>query len=351
VRVLQVDSGREWRGGQNQVRLLCRELAGRAEVENHLLTAAGSVLAVRARAAGAAVVETSWRAGLSPTAFLALRRAVARLRPEVVHAHDSHALSLALWLRRARPRLVPAPYAVIAHRRVHLHVKPGSGWHRADRVIAVSQGVERMLVEDGLPERAVVVIPDGVDPDEIRTAARSVSDIRRRLGLPDAAPLAVNAGALGEDKDQCTLVRAAARARSRAPDLHWVIAGEGPLRAALDAEIRALGVGDIVHLAGYVDPVDALIAEARVFVMSSRDEGFGSVVLHAQVLGVPVVSTAAGGLTELVPADRLTPLGDPGALAAKVVDALEHPSPTALDPRFTAKSMAQSVLAQYRLFV
>jgi len=350
VRVLQVDSGREWRGGQNQVRLLCRELAGLPDVENHLLTAAGSELARRARAAGASVVETGWRAGLSPTAFLALRRAVARIRPHVVHAHDSHALSLALWLRRG-PGLVPARYAVVAHRRVHLHVRPRSGWHRADRIIAVSDAVRRILLEDGVPERAVAVIPDGVDPDEIRAAARSAPDLRRRLGLPEGAPLAVTAGALGPDKDHATLVRAAARARARAPALHWVIAGAGPLRSALEAEIRDLGVGDIVHLAGYVEPVDALIGEARVFVMSSRDEGFGSVVLHAQALGVPVVATAAGGLPELVPADRLAPVGDAAALAEKVVDALAHPTPGALDPRCTARAVARAVVAQYRLLV
>jgi len=349
VRVLQVDSGREWRGGQNQVRLLCRELQGLPDVENRLFTKRDSQLAERARAQLTPVIQAPWGAGLSPAAFLALQRAVRRYEPNLVHVHDSHSLSLALWLRRLRPRLTPEPYAVVAHRRVDFHIGPKSSWHRADRIIAVSEGVKRILVQDGVNQRDVVVIHDGIDPDEIRADAARAPDIRARLGLPAGVPLAVNVAALVDHKDQRTLVRAAAHARDRAPRLHWVIAGAGPLREPLQGDIASFGVGDIVHLVGYVDPVDALIREARVFVMSSKEEGLGSVVLHARALGTPVVSTAAGGLPDMVPAEWLVPVGDAEALGQKVVRALEHPVAVPLDPRFTAKSMAQSVLAQYHL--
>jgi len=346
LRVLQVDSGREWRGGQNQVRLLCRELAKHPQVGNHLITAFASQLALRARANGASVIETSWDLGLSPSAWFALGRAVTEFQPDIVHAHDSHSLSLASWLRRWRR--MREPYVLVAHRRVDFHVKRRSAWHRADRIIAVSEGVKRVLVQDGIPERDIVVIHDGIDPDEVGASAASAPDIRQRLGLPLGAPLAVNVAALVDHKDQRTLIRAAAAARSRAPTLHWAIAGDGPLKDALEQEIANLGVGDIVHLVGYVEPVDALIREAKVFVMSSKEEGMGSVVLEALALGRPVVATAAGGLPEVVPAAWLAPVGNAEALAEKVLLALERPEPTALPAHFTAKSMADAVLAQYR---
>jgi glycosyltransferase involved in cell wall biosynthesis len=176
-----------------------------------------------------------------------------------------------------------------------------------------------------------------------------VRDIRARLGIPSGVPLAVNVAALVDHKDQRTLIRAAAAARTLAPSLHWVIAGDGPNRAALAGEIARLGVGDRVHLVGFVQGVDALIREAAVFVMSSKEEGLGSVVLHAAALGRPVVATAAGGLPEMVPAEWLVPVGDAEALARKVASALAHPSPFPLPPQFTASSMADRVLAQYRL--
>src|SRR2546422_10868517 len=97
--------------------------------------------------------------------------------------------------------------------------------------------------------------------------------------------------------------RAARAARALRPDLHWVTAGAGPDRRALTAEIARLGVADRVHLVGYIAEADSLIGEADVFVMSSKDEGLGSVVLHALALGKPVVATRGGGLPEIVPAE------------------------------------------------
>lgn len=359
MRVLQVDSGREWRGGQNQVRLLCRELKSLSDIENHLFTGEGSELAIRARRDGVTVIHSRWRAGLSLTAFRALGLAIGDVRPDIVHVHDSHALTLALWVRKLGARWLahwrtrnappPDPYAIVAHRRVDFHVKAGSSWHKADRIIAVSEGVKRVLVTDGIRERDIAVIHDGIDPAEIRANALTAPGIRKQLGLPDTAPLAVNVAALVDHKDQRTLIRAAAAARTKAPQLHWVIAGDGPLRDSLRREIANLGLGDIVHLVGYVDAVDALIREARVFVMSSKEEGMGSVVLNALALSKPVVATAAGGLPEVVAPEWLAPVGDAEALASKVVQALEHPVPTSLPEQFTANSMAEAVLAQYRV--
>jgi glycosyltransferase involved in cell wall biosynthesis len=88
-----------------------------------------------------------------------------------------------------------------------------------------------------------------------------------------------------------------------------VIAGEGPQRDALGAEIRRLEVEDRVHLVGWIDRIEALIAEANVFVMSSKTEGLGSVILTALALDRPVVATAAGGIPEILPPEVLVPPG------------------------------------------
>ena len=137
-------------------------------------------------------------------------------------------------------------------------------------------------------------------------------------------------------------------ARVKLPDLHWVIAGEGKLRESLIAEIQRLGLGDRVHLIGQVDRVDALIAAADVFVLSSKSEGLGSVVLHALALGRPVVATAAGGIPEILPPDALVAVEAAEALAQKVVDVLDHPTPVPFPPGLSAGPMAQGVLDVYR---
>ncbi len=105
-----------------------------------------------------------------------------------------------------------------------------------------------------------------------------------------------------------------------------------------------------MHLVGYVERVEALIAEANVFVMSSKEEGLGSVILNALALGRPVVATAAGGIPEILPPDVLVPVGSADALAQKVVDVLRGPTavPPPFPSRFSARAMADGVLDVYQ---
>jgi len=345
MRVLQVDSGRDWRGGQNQVWLLCRELDREAGIEQALVTKQRGALAERAAAAGTKVHGTAWGMGLDPRAWWHLRRTIAAFQPDVIHVHDSHALTLAATVAHGR--------RLVATRRVAFHTGRFGAWRRPDRIIAISDAVKRVLIADGIASDAVVVVPDGIDVGAVRQAATALPplDTRRRLGIPAAAPLVVNAAALTGEKDHRTLIRAAHYARAQRPDLHWVIAGEGRLRASLTAEIARLGLRDRVHLLGYVDRIDALIADASVFVLSSTTEGLGSVVLNALALGRPVVATAAGGIPEILPAEVLVPVGAAEAMAQRIVKMLEHPMPLPLPPRFAASAMAQGVLDVYRSLV
>ena len=145
--------------------------------------------------------------------------------------------------------------------------------------------------------------------------------------------------------------RFAHAARGARPDVHWVIAGDGPERRALAVEVGKLDLSDRVHLLGHVPRADALLRESDVVVMSSRAEGLGTVVLHALALGKPVVATAGGGLSEIVPARWLAPVGDADDLARRVIEALDRPSPAPLPAQYTAAAMAAGVLAVYRSLV
>ena len=351
MRVLHLDSGREYRGGQDQVRVLARELATAADVEQRLVTRRDGELARRVAREGVAVRGVPWGPGLDPRAWWRLVVESLAWRPDVIHAHNSHAVTLALWARRFLQYAGPTAPRLVATRRVVFPLRRRSPLRHADAVIAISQAVKAGLIGAGIAPGDITVIPDGVDPAAVRAAAAVPLGIRARLGVPDDTPLAANIAALERAKDQATLVRAAHAARALSPHLHWVIAGTGPERAALEREIARLDVAERVHLLGYVEHADALIRESDVLVMSSRQEGLGSVVLHALALSKPVVATAAGGLPDVVPAEWLVPVGDAGALARVVVRALDRPSPLPLPPQFTASATAAAVLALYRSLV
>jgi glycosyltransferase involved in cell wall biosynthesis len=348
-RVIHLASGREWRGGQNQVLLLARALAARRDIEQIVVTGRRTPLEERLREAGVPVRPVGWRTGVSLAALVGALAEVVR-GPSLLHAHDAHALTVA----GVAGRLTGSPY--LATRRVSFPLRRPALWRRAARIIAISDAVRRVLVSDGIVPERIVRVHSGIDLETVRRTRSG--EIRRELGLPLDATLAVAVGALDEHKDHATLVDAAAALRGRKPELHWVIAGEGHLRAALERQIAGLSLGDRVHLVGHLTEPLRLVAAAAVFVMSSKEEGLGTSVLDAMALDVPIAATAAGGIPEMLDqgAGLLTAPGDSGALAESVVHILDDADLRAGLMRraqnrvelFSATAMAEGVLSVYR---
>ena len=348
LRVVHVASGREWRGGQRQVWLLARELE-RLGVSQVVVTGSGGALASRLRGDGVPVRGVPWTMGLDPRVLPAV---VAELRrgPSLVHAHDAHAVTLGgVGATLARRPLV-------ATRRVDFHLRRRGCWGRAAKIIAISHAVGDVLVADGIAPDRVEIVHSGIALDEVRRTSRL--GIRARLDLPPDALIAANVAALVPHKDQATLVRAAGRLAEPLPSLHWVIAGEGPERAELERLRASLGLEHCVHLLGHLEEPARLVADADCFVMSSREEGLGTSVLEAMALGIPVASTTAGGLPEMLRdgAGLLVPPADPAALADGVARLLGEPA-LARDVAaraavtvegFSAARMAEAVRSVYR---
>jgi glycosyltransferase involved in cell wall biosynthesis len=349
ARVIHVASGREWRGGQNQVRLLARALAHTGEIDQVVVTGRGSELAMRLTAARVPVTDAAWGTALDPRALLAVLRE-ARSTSSILHAHDAHALVIAgIAARLTGARLVVT-------RRVDFHLRRPGFWARADRVIAISRAIRDVLISDGIAEDRISVVHSGIDPAEVRSAPRMA--IRAQLGLAPNLPLAVNVAALVPHKDHATLIGAARGIHSQIPDLHWVIAGEGPLREELRALAREAGLDGHVHFLGHVSNPWGLIREADVFVMSSKEEGLGTSVLDAMALGIPVAATRAGGIPEMLEngAGELVPVGDGASLALATRRLIMDPAvrERTLEAasrqltQFLDSSMADGVRAVYR---
>lgn len=348
IRIVHVASGREWRGGQRQVWLLARALARRSDVTQVVVTGRGSELASRLAHAGVATVSPPWTGALDLRALLATLRAADRR--SILHAHDSHALTLAALAGG----VIRAP--LVATRRVDFPLRRMGFWRFTSQVIAISTAVRDALIASGVPARKVTVVHDGIAIGDV--ARTAPVDIRPELGFPPGTPLVIATGALVGHKDHATLIRAAHLASTARPDLRWVIAGEGPLRKALEALVRELGLENRVYLLGEVPDAVRLVAAADLFVMPSSMEGLGTSILDAMALGVPVVATRAGGIPEVLSggAGLLVDPADPAALASAVLQVLADPglqqrltlrAREAVD-RYSDERMAEGVLRVYR---
>lgn len=196
-------------------------------------------------------------------------------------------------------------------------------WYHA--VIANSGRVAES-VTDALPELAdrVHVVINGMETvDSVAPAP-----LRRTLGVPDDALLALAVGGMEPNKGFDLLIDAVAEV----PGIHAALAGGGKdaQREAMEARIRMRGVADRVHLLGRRADVDALLPACDLFVLSSRAEGFSVAMLEAMAHGRPVLATDVGGAWEGLaardgrpPAGWIVPRGDAAALATGLREVAE----------------------------
>lgn len=287
MRLLHVDGGRTWGGGQNQVRLLMHGLTAHGITQKCICPANGA-LAGRLSAEGLPVRGVTWRRGFD---LNVLRRLAFEMTDvDLVHAHDTHAFQLSLLA--ALVTGVP----VIASRRTRYRTRPFT-WNRADRVIAVSETVRAHIVKSGVDERRVVTIHSGIDLAELAALQPGSPSLRERLGLSAQAFVAGTVGSLNEGKQHELIVEAAAFAKR---DVTWVIVGDGPREPLLRQRIADRGVSDQVHLAGLLPDARRYLREMNVFVFPSRGEALGTSLLDAMALGVPVVAADDAGPAEVL---------------------------------------------------
>jgi L-malate glycosyltransferase len=299
---LHIDTARTWRGGQNQVLLTViglREIGYRATLVAH----PDGELRTRA-AEGLDLIPIAPRTEVDLSAAWRLSRVVKRLKPDVVHAHDPHAVAMAsLALSFGAPS--PAP-ALIASRRVDFHLKSNSfsRWkHRqVDCFIAASEAIRRMLVGDGVPADRTVTVHEGVDVDHV-LAAPAVN-VHEAFWLPHRAPVVGNVAALVPHKGHRHLIEAAHLVVREVPDARFIILGEGELREQLERQVREHQLEKHVLLPGFRTDVLGCLKSFDLFVMSSVTEGLGTSLLDAMACSKAIVATQAGGMPEVVDEGR-----------------------------------------------
>lgn len=214
----------------------------------------------------------------------------------------------------------------------------------ADRIVAVSDGLRRRLVERwGADPDRVVRIYNAI-PFDLAAAAASAADLAER------PPIVTAIGRLSAEKGFDDLLDAFSRVRR--PEARLVIGGDGPERERLEQRITALGLGGRVTLLGRVDPLEHY-RKARVIAVPSRTEAFGLVVAEALAHGLPVVATDCDGPHEILGGGRwgrLVPIGDPEAMALALEAALDDPGdPAARIARAADFSLETGMAAWSRL--
>lgn len=315
-------------GGQ-ELQLLQQMAALRERgIDVRLLCRPASRIGQVAGERGLDIIAVPFRNSLHPPSIATVARVVRAWRPDAIVSHSGHdadTCAIAARLAGHRPRLI----------RVRTYqAGPPHAWAynvMADATLVCSAALRASLLANPRirPERLQVLYP-GVDFDQVADQGTHPlpDQLQARLAMLPPRRL-VHAAMLRPEKGHRLMLDALAALRERFPDLAYVVAGEGPMRAAIEARAAELGLQDRVALLGMVDNVPALLRRAEVVVMPSSYEPLGMSQIEALALGIPVVASHTGGIPETMEDRRgglLVEAGDAAAWIDALAWALDHPA-------------------------
>ncbi len=277
------------------------------------------MLSERASAAGVPVYEIRHWGDVDLLAAMRIWRIRARLKPDLLHLHTSHAhmLGVLATLGKRIPRIVSRRLALFPIRTVFSSIKYS---FNVDRYIAISEPVRQALIDARISEAKIAVVHSGVDP--ARFANADGARIRREFGWDPSHLVVGNVAAISEMKGHLELFQAARTVLRQCDQARFLVVGEGELLERLRRDAINSGIVDRLILPGFRDDIPDIIAACDLFVMPSRHEGLGTSILDAMVLGKPVVASCTGGIPDIIRNEHnglLVPIEDPDALAAAIM--------------------------------
>ncbi len=245
--------------------------------------------------------------------ILALRRAIRRVRPDLVLSLLNQTNVLTLLAAEG----LGLPVIVTEHMDPRRDGLPAAWrWLRrktypwATRLVSVSPAVDSFFT--WLPEERRRTIPNPVAFEQIESQRGCPVRLRQSRTV-------IAMGRLSPEKGFDLLIRAFARLAAEFPDWGLAILGEGPERGSLESLAQDLKLGDRLQMPGAVEEPFAVLKQSDVFVLSSRHEGFGNVLVEAMACGLPVVAADCWAVSPAIVRDGtdglLVPPDNPAALA------------------------------------
>lgn len=262
-----------------------------------------------------------------------LRSLIKRLQIDIVHAHDFYTNIFGM----SAATLAGVKARIASRRETEGIRSPAKRWvekrafDAASAVIANADAIRRQLIEEGLPEKKVVTIHNGIDVDRIAAGTNSDrSAVLRQLNLPDGLRfVTIVANMRHVMKDQATFLRAAQQVRQAVPDSGFILAGEGEQTVSLKTLAAELGLQDRAFFIGRSAHVPQLLSISEVCVLSSKGvEGFSNSILEYMAAARPVVATDVGGAREAISEGATGYVVQPedfSTMAARITSLLRDP--------------------------
>ena len=320
MKVVHIDTGYEFRGGQRQLLRLARGLRERQHAQL-VVTPDSSELEAHALAEGFRVFALPAYDWGHANGILQLRQRLLAEPADMLHAHDgrgqtiSWLASLGLPVRRVASRRVTfLPEAPARHRFMYTHT--------CHAVIAVSEHIRSLLIAAGVPAENIEVVPDGIEiPPELPSRDERARQ-RHLWNLQDEDFVLGLLGAFTPEKGHDIGMESIRLLAEKLPSVRLLLVGDGPPEMTVRIREQARAIGDRVQILGPLEDLAGFFAALDLFIMPSRAEGLGSAALLAMAHGKAVIASRVGGLPEVVEEGRtgwLVAPGSPEELAGAIL--------------------------------
>jgi glycosyltransferase involved in cell wall biosynthesis len=300
MKIVHVATAQTWRGGEQQVAYLTESLVG-MEVEQTVMCAKGSAMEAYCREHNITYFSYAKRSALDPFAAQTLKQLTNAFLPDLIHLHDAHAHTMA-WLSAV---FFGNKTPLILSRRVDFPVK--NNWMslrkynhpNIKRIVCVSKMIQQITAPSISDPSKLCTVYSGIDLNRFANLPKE-RNLHTEYGLKEDQILVGNTSAIADHKDYFTFVDTAEKLLDISNRYAFFIIGKGPDQAKVERYIQQKGLSEKIMLTGFRKNVLSLLNELDVFLMTSKTEGLGTSLIDAMACGVPIVSTAAGGIPELI---------------------------------------------------
>lgn len=328
MNILNVTSIVEWRGGDAQMYTIYNLLRKYDELDQYILCPENAVLYKKALDDKAQViVYTKKNKVLS--LIKPIINCVKKFNIHVLHIHDSSALSAAIIAKMLLKKDLKIIYSRKRNNPIKNNFLKKLKYDNKYiyKIVSVSKAVEKIFIDINISKKKLLTIYDAINVSEFAYKNRT-GLIHKELNLPKELKIIGNISSLAKQKDLITFINTAEKVIKKNSNVRFVILGTGSEEPVLRELVKMKQLENCVFFLGFKTNVADYLKEFDVLLMTSITEGLPLTIYEAFASKIPIVSTKAGGIPEVVKDGingYLTEIGDADLLAEKCLLLLDQP--------------------------
>ena len=359
MRILQLSSEKNWRGGEQQIAYLIEELIN-VNVEVFVVCRKNSAFEKYCIDHLIEHITLPFSNNFDFNTAWQIRDFCKEFNIQLIHAHSSQSHTLAVIAH-----ILGAKIPIILHRRVDFFPSGNFlsnfkyNYKAIRKIICVSKKIKEVLTSTVNDKNKLTVIYSGIDFDRFNQPKQNI--LHQEYKLPLETYIVANISAIAPHKDYFTFVDTVVEFKKyNLNNVKFFIIGEGECKAEIEKYIVKKRVSDDIILTGFRNDIPKILPEINVFLITSKEEGLGTTVLDAFANKVPVVATSGGGIPEMIQHKEtglLYPIQDAKSLAKGInllltdkilANRLTENAYQLVHKKFSKKEMAKQIINIYK---